>query len=333
MGRPFKQGIDYFPLDTNFLKDLKIRKIIKACGAAAPVVLISLLSNIYRDNGYYVVWDKDMPFLIADEIGVSEGAVHEVLKKAIQVGFFDEKLFKEHNVLTSRGVQARFLKAAERRKSITMFAEYNLVEFDSHENIQLNLVNVCNNPVNATQSTYKENESELKRIKTVPPQTGPAGAISGNSCEEALTAGLNAKCSTAPPEAKVYDKNGIPFKCAKYLADKILAVNPNAKVPKDDAALYKWCIHIDRLLRLDNKPPSELRAVLAFAVTDPFWSTNILSTKTFREKYDKLFAKMAQASTTLSKVKQGNMTQGGAKPNGTSQSNHDPYRNITSTDI
>ena len=51
MARPRKDGLDYFPLDVNFLSDLKIKKIIRAYGAQAVAVVMSVLTTIYRDNG------------------------------------------------------------------------------------------------------------------------------------------------------------------------------------------------------------------------------------------------------------------------------------------
>jgi len=281
MARPLKQGIDYYPVEVDFLKDLKVRKITRACGPVAPVVLISLLSNIYRDYGYYVVWDKDMPFLIADDVGISEGAVEEVVKKALQVGFFEDRLFEEFSILTSHGIQKRFLKASERRKCITMVAEYFLVANNNQVNVNINYVNARNNQVNVNGNPQsKVNKSKVNKSNK----------------------NLSGDASVPPQEGKEFDKEGIPYKCSKYLADKILLVNPKAKVPKDDKGIFKWCIHIDRLLRLDGKPPEELREVLAFAVKDSFWQSNILSTQTFREKYDQLYAKM---------VSQNNGTNGG----------------------
>ena len=103
-GRPTKQGIDYFPMDVGFFSDVKIRKISRACGSQSASILICLLCNIYKDEGYYIVWDEDLPFVIADIVGVSEGAVKEVLIKALQVGFFDNTLYEKYHVLTSFGV-------------------------------------------------------------------------------------------------------------------------------------------------------------------------------------------------------------------------------------
>ena len=123
-GRPIKQGIDYFPLDTNFFSDVKIRKIARACGPNAASVLICLLCNIYRDKGYYILWDEDLPFCIADEVGVSEGCVKEVLLKAVQVGFFDVEKHSAYGILTSSGIQKRFFEITRQRTETEIIPEF-----------------------------------------------------------------------------------------------------------------------------------------------------------------------------------------------------------------
>lgn len=129
MGRPLKQGLDYFPLDVDFLQDIKVRKIAKAQGLRSIPVLICLLSNIYRTDGYYLRWDGDMPFLIAEESGVEEGVVIEVLSKAQKVGFFDAEIFDTYGVLTSRGIQKRYFLAVKntKRKEITIVENFLLI--------------------------------------------------------------------------------------------------------------------------------------------------------------------------------------------------------------
>ena len=62
-----KTGIDYFPMDVNFLNDIKSRRLLKKCGASSITVLIYLFTNIYRDKGYFMPWSEDIYFLIADE--------------------------------------------------------------------------------------------------------------------------------------------------------------------------------------------------------------------------------------------------------------------------
>lgn len=161
MARPIKQGLDYFPLDVGFLQDVKIRRIIRACGIQSIPILISLLSNIYRNDGYYLLWDSDMPFLIADEVGVSEGAVVETVEKAVQVDFFNANMYKKYSVLTSAGIQKRFFDAVTRRSIVRYDARFMLINI----NVYNNSVNVYNNPVNVDNNPQsKVKKSKVKKL-------------------------------------------------------------------------------------------------------------------------------------------------------------------------
>ena len=150
-GRPTKQGIDYFPMDVGFFTDVKIRKISRACGPQSTSILICLLCNIYKDEGYYILWDKDLPFVIADTVGVSEGAVKEVLIKSLQVGFFDQELYEKYKILTSSGIQKRFLLATYQRKETTIIPEY--------------LINCANNSINCTINSINHSDNEQSKSK------------------------------------------------------------------------------------------------------------------------------------------------------------------------
>ena len=150
-GRPTKQGIDYFPMDVGFFTDVKIRKISRACGSQSTSILICLLCNIYKDEGYYILWDKDLPFVIADTVGVSEGAVKEVLIKSLQVGFFDQELYEKYKILTSSGIQKRFFLATYQRKETTIIPEY--------------LINCANNSINCTINSINHSDNEQSKSK------------------------------------------------------------------------------------------------------------------------------------------------------------------------
>lgn len=158
-GRPIKQGISYFPLDVSFFSDVKIRKIVKACGPNAGSVIICLLCNIYRGKGYYISWDEDLPFCIADEVGVSEGCVKEVLLKSVQVGFFDVDKYSAYGILTSAGIQKRFFEITKRRNETEVVPEFLI-------NVDINSINVCNNSINVCNSGQS---IKVKRKKEISP--------------------------------------------------------------------------------------------------------------------------------------------------------------------
>ena len=187
MARPLKQGLDYFPLDTDFLQDIKVRRLIRACGSSAIPMLIGLLVNIYRGDGYYLRWDSDMTFLISDEVGISEGAAQEFINKAVQVGFFDKKLYEKKNILTSAGIQRRFFEITKRRKSV--FYDDTLLLIDVNEytnlvNVNNNSINVNNNPVNVyhnQQSKGKESKEEERKNNSFPSSASKVVKLYGDN--------------------------------------------------------------------------------------------------------------------------------------------------------
>nr|DAH92864.1 MAG TPA: replisome organizer [Caudoviricetes sp.] len=168
MARPTKKGLDYFPLDVDFLSDLKVRRIIKACGKEAVHILVALLANIYRDEGYYVLWDDDLAFLVADEVGTKEGTVEELVRKAVQVKFFDKDIFDKYSVLTSKGIQNRYILATKERKKVELEFKYLLTNEVNRSNISINGRNNSVNQGNNQQSKVKESkEKEIKEDATV----------------------------------------------------------------------------------------------------------------------------------------------------------------------
>lgn len=171
MARPTAKGVEYFPLNVNFINDLKVRKLLLSCGAEAIAVLIYLLSTIYKDEGYYVEIHEDEIDLIALDVNVTPEFVLEVINKACEVRFFDVNLYNNFNILTSKGIQERYLKITERRKNSVVITQFNLINVDNNSiNVNNNLINVDNNPVNvykSTQSKVKESKVKKSKVKSL----------------------------------------------------------------------------------------------------------------------------------------------------------------------
>lgn len=167
MARPTKPGIEYFPLDVGFLQDIKTRVIMNAYGGIAASILISLLCNIYKDEGYYIRFTDELVLVVAVEIGTKECTVTDVINKAVKVGFFDENIFTTYGILTSKGIQERYISAVSRRKEVFLRRDIALINI----NVDNNPVNVCNNP----QSKVKESKvkESKKRDRTTTKFTKP----------------------------------------------------------------------------------------------------------------------------------------------------------------
>lgn len=89
------------------------------------------------------------------------------------------------------------------------------------------------------------------------------------------------------PEPK-FSAESFEMRCVDRLINSILEQLPGAKVPKTVKAKDAWAVEIDRMKRLDKRSEAEILEALEYAMTDPFWKTNILSTAKLREKYEKL---------------------------------------------
>lgn len=77
----------------------------------------------------------------------------------------------------------------------------------------------------------------------------------------------------------------------ELLISKIKNNNEFAKVPDTEEKIDKWCLHIDRLIRLDGAESQLIANVIDWCQNDSFWKDNILSTKKLREQFPKLYGK------------------------------------------
>ena len=177
MARPTAKGVEYFPLNVNFINDLKVRKLLLSCGAEAIAVLIYLLSTIYKDEGYYVEIHEDEIDLIALDVNVTPEFVLKVINKACEVRFFDVNLYENFNILTSKGIQERYLKITERRKNSVVITQFNLINvYNNSVNVNNNSINVDNNSINV----YKSTQSKVKKRKV---QKSTEKSLSNDSCK------------------------------------------------------------------------------------------------------------------------------------------------------
>lgn len=159
MARPLSRGIEYYPLDVDFLNDLKIKKIMKSCGPNSIAIIILLLGNIYGDEGYFMKWDEDVCFLVADAVGAKEVYVKEVLKKCLQVDLFSSELFEKYKIITSKGIQKRFFEITKRRKRENLINDYLLV------NVTETGVIVAETPINVAETGVIVSKSTQSKVK------------------------------------------------------------------------------------------------------------------------------------------------------------------------
>ncbi|MFV0189101.1 DUF4373 domain-containing protein [Empedobacter falsenii] len=124
--RQGKKGLEFFPFDVNFYNDIKIKKLIKNQGARSVSIYIYLLSAIY-ENGYFLKWDKDLPFFISETINCKENYIIDVVNYCITIELFNKELFKQNSILTSLSIQNRYTDICINAKRKSRVKEFSLL--------------------------------------------------------------------------------------------------------------------------------------------------------------------------------------------------------------
>lgn len=166
MARPIKDGVDYFPLDVSL--DEKFQLIEAEFGLDGFAVVVKLYQRIYGGHGYYCEWNDEVALLFSRQCGLGGKAVSEIVSAAIRRGIFDAQLCRDKGILTSPGIQKRYLEATVRRKVVSVRDDYLLVPADIlSENVVINRVNVSKNSKNARNNPQsKEEKSKGKESKS-----------------------------------------------------------------------------------------------------------------------------------------------------------------------
>lgn len=107
-------GIQYFPLDVDIFDDPKVIPAICQFGEDAERVVMRLLFALYRE-GYCIEYNDALKFALAMRTRKDPQYIDQVIMSLVKYNFFDKDLFNQYNVLTSKGIQKRWIQATRKR--------------------------------------------------------------------------------------------------------------------------------------------------------------------------------------------------------------------------
>lgn len=168
MARPYKVGLDYFPLDVSMEDEVELLEA--EFGLEGFAILIKLWQKIYA-NGYFVEWGDDNALLFARKINSEKTLVSSVVNACFRRSLLDKELYDDYGILTSKGVQTRYVTAASqsKRAHIPFIREYNLLTPDLSglitEETRLT-------PEESTQRKGKERKEKRKEKKVLTSSQG-----------------------------------------------------------------------------------------------------------------------------------------------------------------
>ena len=169
MARYVKSGLDYFPLNVNIDQDDKIALIEAQHGIVGFGIVVKLLMKIYSE-GYFYCWSEKEQLLFSRRINVDINVINVCINDCARWGLFDEALYSEHEILTSKGIQARYFEAVKRRQKIEVVKEYLLLDgktLNAYNNLVYVDINGLNADINKQRKEKKRKEEKRKEKNTI----------------------------------------------------------------------------------------------------------------------------------------------------------------------
>lgn len=125
MARPRKEGMDYFPHDTDAANDEKIEALRSLYGNDGYAFYFIMLERIYRTPDFEIdVSDaetREQTFhILARKISVTMEQFEKMLSTALKWGCFDKEMYEEKGVITSEGIKKRASVVVEKREKMRL---------------------------------------------------------------------------------------------------------------------------------------------------------------------------------------------------------------------
>lgn len=150
MARPIKEGLDYFPLDTNF--DEKIQALESVFKNDGLVWIIKFWQAAYRTNSGEVSFEGYQGIIHAENSRVTPERQKEILKLCVEIGLLTKTNNKKY---TSNGIKKRIGHIIEERKRWRIEHKLPVIQAD----------NPRDNPQETGESKGKVKESKVNKTK------------------------------------------------------------------------------------------------------------------------------------------------------------------------
>ena len=245
MARPPRDGIDYFSFDVGMLRDTKLKLIKGEFGALGIVVYIHLLCAIYEDNGYFKEWSDDVCILVSEEVGCgcNFGAVAEIVQGLIRRSLFDERVANTFGVLTSAGIQRRYIRAASHRDDIQIIKEYWLLDTKNKKDVPegilvklaFNSIKTRRNPDKTCRNPDKTSNNPYRKVQE---RKGKESTVLGDSTEPPATE----QDQTNNIIIDLILKDGSLYYVTSQMVELWKGLYPKVDIMQELRIMKGWCI-------------------------------------------------------------------------------------------
>ena len=166
MARPIKEGMDYFPHDTDASSDEKIELLTGIYGNDGYAFYFIMLERIYRNKDFCIdVSDaetkEEMFQILSKKIRLSLEEFNKILKTSFKYGLFDKKLYEEKGIITSDGIQKRAGTVVAKRIVMQNRYKKKISDAETKEEIKTETQQSKEKESKEKESKEKESKEEI----------------------------------------------------------------------------------------------------------------------------------------------------------------------------
>ena len=123
-------GIQYYPISVVLFDEVPMELTEAKFGMKGTAAVMKLLSKIYKESGYYLLWGKEQCTLFTNKAGreLTEDEMQGIVDILVEKAFFDKETYEKYGILTSVEIQKVWLEATKRRKRDLASLPYMLVK-------------------------------------------------------------------------------------------------------------------------------------------------------------------------------------------------------------
>lgn len=211
--------------------------------------------------------------------------VTTIINDCVKWDIFNEKLFNQYNILTSKGIQTRYFQVIYKRTDVKVIKEYLLIDVSDKNNIRC--CSVSDNG-NKDVSIVSDNESTQSKVKKT--------KVKESKLNNTLLSEI--KISDVPETEKQFYTIALSFQ--NIIEDYLV------KLKIKSTAKHKYTTWIDTIRLMfenDKRTVEEFREVAEYLKNEIpdnngfSWKANIRSPDTLRKQFEKVLIKSRQKLT------------------------------------
>lgn len=234
--------------------------------------------------------DKEIPFKYSgDDVAtkklIKRGERQTSIRQICEwVGWYERGVFKTPNAKTVKEIldwlEANGMIEIYPRESNRDGTHYKVVNYDTYQaeggekvTVQKQFRNSSETVTGSKQECIKNEKNDKKYKESSQPRKR---------------------------ERRIFPADSPEYRLALMLRNKVHDNLPSQRVPKaTPESLAGWCVHIERMMRLDGYTPDDIALIIDWCQNDSFWRTNIRSASKLREKHETLVLQMERRGIYL----------------------------------